>query len=163
MSLFARHSYDNAHIWVWKIEEEESFFTQELGFSAPINNDIKRIEHLSGRFLLKKAYPRINFEHIRISDTRKPILHCQSTHFSISHSYPYVACAIHESSSIGVDIQVYRDKILLIQHKFLNPLEIEKFEINIKTCTMIWCIKEAIYKSININGLEFKNDFIVEE
>jgi 4'-phosphopantetheinyl transferase EntD len=62
-------------------------------------------------------------------------------------------------SIIGIDIEKQRDKITIIAHKFidyefdyLNEIEPDF----IKKLTIIWCIKESLYKLFQTPGLSFK-------
>lgn len=161
MPLIKNLTHNDSKILIWKIEESEDFFYNDVNIKSNIKNDIKRIEHLTGRFLLKKIFPEINLSHIVVSSTRKPILQCGRLNFSLSHSFPYVAAIIHPSTSVGIDIQTLREKIVNIKHKFLHPSEIKNFTLSTEILTLIWCAKEALYKMININGLEFKSDFLI--
>ena len=81
---------------------------------------------------------------------------------SISHTNGFSAIAISEKPA-GIDIQDYRKKILSVSHKFLN--ESEKKIINsksIKELTLIWSIKESIYKTYQKSDLSFKRDIEIK-
>lgn len=162
MAIYSKIHLQNTHIDIWKIEEAESFFIQKLGFSAEIKNDVKRLEHLAGRFLLQYQNSHINFEHLTITSSKKPILACGSFEFSLSHSFPFVACASRVDDSVGIDIQMIREKIFLIRHKFLHENELKKYGEDLSLLTLFWSTKEAVYKYLGSGGQEFKSDFYIK-
>ena len=79
-----------------------------------------------------------------------PYLEGKEQHISISHCHDYVAIIISNSPAIGIDIQKIDNKILRIRNRFVNDEDkkIIDFE-NIKHLTLLWCVKESLYK---ING-----------
>jgi 4'-phosphopantetheinyl transferase len=89
----------------------------------------------------------------------KPYFDCHN-HISITHSYHFAAIIIsHET--VGIDMELQREKILKIADKFvdtefeyLNPNVSEEY---IKKLTVIWGAKEAIFKIRNEKGISFKD------
>ncbi|WMI66410.1 4'-phosphopantetheinyl transferase superfamily protein [Aestuariibaculum sp. YM273] len=77
---------------------------------------------------------------------------------SITHSFQFSAVIISEGI-IGIDIEKQREKIQVIAHKFIdyeyNYLE-EHTEDYINKLTVIWCVKESLYKLFATPGLSFK-------
>jgi len=84
-------------------------------------------------------------------------------HISISHSFTFSGVAISDSE-IGIDIEKQRDKIGIIAHKFLgyesDYLTVED-ENYIRKLTVIWCIKESLYKLFATPGMLFREHFLV--
>ncbi len=76
-------------------------------------------------------------------------------YFSISHSYPYVACIISTKSSVGIDIQCWHKNILALQHKFLAPAEQQYCGDDAQKITLAWSSKEAAYKYQGRRGVDF--------
>lgn len=146
----------SAEIAVWKVDEPESFFVNESGFSSTRKNEMRRIEHVAGRFLLKHLDEGFPIFKIETSHLGKPYLpKSENRHFSISHSFPYIAAAISTQKNIGVDVQVYRDKISNIQHKFLSAEEQLICDNHIKDITSFWCAKEAVFKWFGNGEVDF--------
>ncbi len=79
-------------------------------------------------------------------------------HISITHSFQFSAVIISDGI-IGIDIEKQREKIQVIAHKFIdyeyNYLD-ENAEDYINKLTIIWCVKESLYKLFATPGLSFK-------
>jgi len=154
-------------IYVWKIEE--SF--EELHYQLPLNERSKnRIQSmkselhqrgfLSVRHLLKEAgYTDTDLFY---TENGKPHLK-DGKHISITHSFTFSAIAISDNE-VGIDIEKNRDKIKIIQHKFVNFERgfIHKDDNYIQQLTVIWGAKESLYKIYPHGGLTFKNDIDVD-
>ena len=73
MPIFFQQDIDaDTKLAVWKIEEEESFFAVPL--QREITHPHKRLQHLSGRYLLRFLFPEFPLDLIKIANTRKPYL-----------------------------------------------------------------------------------------
>ncbi len=139
---------------IWHITEPESFFADQL----PVNGEHivhpkRRIEHLAGRFLLQFLNKDFPLHAISPDEHDKPQV--PDFHFSISHSYPYVACIISTKSSVGIDIQCWHKNILALQHKFLAPAEQQFCGNDAQKITLAWSCKEAAYKFQGRRGVDF--------
>jgi len=82
---------------------------------------------------------------------------------SITHSFLFVGVIISDFE-VGIDIEMQRDKIAKIAPKFID------YEFNylkkdtgtyINELTIIWCIKESLYKLFATPGMVFKDHFLV--
>ena len=143
---------------VWHITEAEEFFLQQVPLQKEITHPHKRLQHLAGRFLLKELYPDFPLELIKIADTRKPFLEDEAYHFSISHCGDYAAVVISKEYRVGVDIERITDKIQAIIHKFLTGYEQQLLSEDAisKSATLLWSVKESIYKWKGSGGVDFK-------
>lgn len=141
---------------IWEITEEETFFTLETGLTSSKIHYKKRLEYLASRLALKILLPELKLEDIMIDSEGKPHIHNSELHFSISHSFPYIAVIIDNEKSVGIDIQTKQDKILRLQSKFLSEFEMELCNNNIDNITLAWCYKEAMYKKYGKGGIDFK-------
>jgi 4'-phosphopantetheinyl transferase EntD len=84
-------------------------------------------------------------------------------HISISHSFIFSAVAISDQP-IGVDVEKQREKIGIIAHKFVKYENdyLNKEAINyINKLTVIWCVKESLYKLFATPGMLFKEHFLI--
>jgi phosphopantetheinyl transferase len=147
---------------IWKIEEPESFFTEQTGVESQIRNDKRRTEHLAGRFLLKYLEKDFPLWNIGKDEHDKPRIDNNRFFFSISHSWPYVAAVIDPYNETGIDIQTWHKDIKRIQYKFLSPAEQEMFRHEDKLITMAWCTKEAAYKWNGKRGTDFIEHLPIE-
>lgn len=84
-------------------------------------------------------------------------------HISISHSHNFSAITISENS-IGIDLEIVKEKTLKIAPRFMeiSHLEYLSNEEKIQKATVIWGIKESIFKIKNVIGISFK-DHIFEQ
>lgn len=82
---------------------------------------------------------------------------------SITHSFNFAAVIISDLI-VGIDIEKQRSKIAIIAKKFIE------YEFNyldggsvnyIRQLTIIWCVKESLYKLFCTPGLSFKKHCLV--
>jgi phosphopantetheinyl transferase len=107
---------------------------------------------------------RLLLQHIGLSDADliydsngKPHLE-NGTHISISHSHQFSAIAI-STEPLGIDIEIIKEKTLKIAPRYLNMSHLENLSLEDQTikATVIWGIKEAIFKIKNQPGISFPN------
>ena len=87
-------------------------------------------------------------------------------HISITHSHHFSAIII-SNETVGIDIEMQREKILRIADKFVNPTELHRLKRLdtldfIKKLTVKWGAKEAIFKIRNEKGISFKDNILVK-
>jgi 4'-phosphopantetheinyl transferase len=99
---------------------------------------------------------------IRYDAHNKPHLKTGLGHISISHSHDRLAIIHNLRSKTGVDIELIRDKVIAIQHKFLNEEEQKWANNTIETLVCFWAIKETLYKIHGLKGLDFKKNLFIE-
>ncbi|PSL48068.1 4'-phosphopantetheinyl transferase superfamily protein [Chitinophaga niastensis] len=145
---------------VWKITEEEAFFRTKVNISPDIHHPHKRLQHFAGRYLLVTLFPEFPIHQIMVTNTRKPILECDSYHFSISHCGDYAAAIVSTKAAVGIDIEEVKMKIELVSHKFLAPPE-QSFIDPVHTLphkTICWSAKEAMFKWYGLGKVDFKDN-----
>jgi phosphopantetheinyl transferase len=126
-----------------------------------IKNHKRRIEWMSIRSLLLKMDPM--FSDIYYNKHRKPFLKNQNRHLSISHSHHRIAVYLNEKQICGVDLQHCTSKILRIKEKFLKQAELDTFNSgNIEELTLLWSIKEALFKVYGKKDIYLKDDITVQ-
>jgi 4'-phosphopantetheinyl transferase len=84
-------------------------------------------------------------------------------HISITHSFNFSALIISDKP-VGIDIEMQRPKIKRIAHKFIDYefLYLKKnAEHYIRQLTIIWGIKESLYKLFATPKMIFKAHFLV--
>ena len=158
---------EDAKIGVWHITESEDFFLESVFPQKEINHPHKRLQHLAGRYLLKKIGKDFPLDSIKANSSGKPYLENQNCHFSISHCGDYAAVIISDHSNVGIDIEKANQKIEKIKNKFSSIQELELFATNsinvIESLTMIWSIKEALYKWYGAGMIDFKKHLCIEK
>lgn len=86
-------------------------------------------------------------------------------HISITHSHNFSAIIISDET-VGIDIELQRDKITRIADKFCDSefQFLDKYcEEYIRKLTVIWGAKESIFKIRNEKGISFKDHIDVDE
>ena len=149
-------------ILLWKITESLAELSAEVTLN-PINqvrfNGMKSELHqrafLSVRKLLQlKGYTDLDLEYDSFG---KPHLK-DGKHISISHSHELATIIISDEIT-GIDIELQRDKIIKIAGKFVATeqefLDKENQDY-IQKLTVIWGVKESIFKIRNEAGISFK-------
>ncbi len=157
MPLFQKWNCPNqAQIAIWRISEDISFFENALNLNdIPIKHLQRRTEYLAGRYLLKYLQPDIPIEEIIINEQGKPHLQTEHVHFSITHSYPYVACMIQHKHQVGIDLQCWHPNIAPIAQKFISPKELALLPPGSAYLHMAWTAKEAAFKYQGLKGVDF--------
>jgi 4'-phosphopantetheinyl transferase len=116
----------------------------------------KREAEKSGAvFLLQKMLGK---KRVKVSYTNdnKPFLEGRKEHISISHSHDKLAIAINSSESTGIDIELLREKVQRLGHKFLNEEESAFCGNDIEKMITVWAAKEALYKAGGQRGIDFR-------
>lgn len=163
MPVFYQQTIDrHTKLGIWKIEESEQFFLETVPVQSDITHPHKRLQHLAGRYLLRYLFPDFPFELIRIADTRKPFLENDAYHFSISHCGDFAAAIVSSDKRVGVDVEIFSEKIWRVKDKFINKIEnvnISRFAPDNhlgKYITLMWSCKESIFKWYGNGQLDFK-------
>lgn len=107
-------------------------------------------------FLLKKAIP-IHYDY-----NGKPYLKDDSKHISISHSFGKLVIIVNEHQKTGIDIEIIRDKVLNVKHKFLSLSELEDAGEDIEKLLIYWSAKETLYKIYGVKEINFKEHLSVQ-
>lgn len=84
-------------------------------------------------------------------------------HISITHSFMFSGVIISDHE-VGIDIEKQREKIAVIAHKFVGYEQnylVNTADDYINKLTVIWCIKESLYKLFATPGMLFKEHFLV--
>jgi len=155
---------------IWKVEESE----------VALWNGVKLTTHCQNRFngmkseLHRRAFLSIRHllatygyedEDLVYDENGKP--HLKDGKFiSITHSHNFTAIIISAMEEVGIDIEMQRDKILRIAHKF-TPFEEYKTLANtaavVRKLTIVWGAKESLYKIYGHKGLSFLEHIDVQD
>jgi 4'-phosphopantetheinyl transferase len=166
MPLYKTINYNSkTQILIWKITEslEELLGKVVLKEKTQVRlNKMKSQMHqrafLSVRMLLKEA-GHTDFD-LHYDEFGKPYFN-DGKYVSITHSHHFSAIII-SNKTVGIDIEMQREKILRIADKFVNATELDRlkrFDTQdcIKKLTVKWGAKEAIFKIRNEKGISFKD------
>jgi 4'-phosphopantetheinyl transferase len=156
-------------ILVWEITETfDDLFDQVLLNDINMirvknmKSDLHQRGFLSVRKLLREA--GYNDFDLYYDESGKPHLNDENF-ISITHSFHFSAIIISDQKA-GIDIEMQRDKIIRIADKFVDYefhfLESEKTQEYIRKLTVIWGVKESIFKIRNEKGISFKDNIQVD-
>jgi len=145
-------------ILVWEITETlEELITLGKDINTSNHSSEKRKkEHLTSRLLVNEVFPTNT---IIYNEFGAPELD-NGKHISISHSKELVAVIISDKKT-GLDIEEISEKSLRLASKFVSEKNLIK--LNKEKGTLIWCIKEAIYKWHQKGGVDFIKDIVIPE
>ncbi|HZL09174.1 MAG TPA: 4'-phosphopantetheinyl transferase superfamily protein [Prolixibacteraceae bacterium] len=154
-------------IGVWQLTESSddllAFFTPEE-LSDPnfqkYTFEKRKIEWLAIRVLIKQLIGS-DFT-ISYSESGKPMLnHAQFKHLSISHSRDFVTIFIHEQFDVGLDVENITRNFTAVKKRYLSENELEQVGENPRLQCLYWCAKEAIFKLVPDEGVEFKHQILI--
>ena len=171
MALYLRKKLDNkAEIAVWQITETEqelmaitSVPTDELEEIQLFRNESHRRQKLAVRALLKEVFEEKMY--LNHHDNGKPYLENCATTISITHTNKYVAIIIHDEEEVGIDIESLDRDFTVVEKKALSEDEIDDLNDNKKNeqLAIYWCAKEAIFKRMSQNRVDFAEQIEVEK
>jgi phosphopantetheinyl transferase len=160
---------EKTQILVWEITEsyEQLRHEVELNEKNTIRlNGMKSELHQRGFLSVRKLLQEAGYSDFDLfyDEFGKPHLK-DGKHISITHSYTFSAIILSDQN-IGIDMEMQREKIIKIADKFVDCefefLNQENKEDYIQRLTVIWGVKEAIFKIRNEEGISFKDHIKVD-
>ena len=160
---FSRSVGTTTQILVWKVTESYAELLDKVVLNdnnrirlSGMKSEMQQRAFLSVRKLLQETgHTDLDLYY---DEFGKPHLQGEK-HISITHSHNFSAIIISDET-VGIDIELQRDKITRIADKFCDSefqfLDLESEEY-IRKLTVIWGVKEAIFKIRNEKGISFKN------
>jgi|TARA_B110000091_G_scaffold34769_1_gene36963 4'-phosphopantetheinyl transferase len=147
-----------ASILVWEITETLEGLLDLYGNINTSNytSEKRKKEHLISRLMVNKICKN---GAIIYNEFGAPELD-NAKHLSISHSNELVTIIISNKKT-GLDIEKISEKALRTASKFVAEKNLMK--LNKEKATLIWCIKEAVYKWHQKGGIDFIKDIIIAE
>ncbi|AEM70086.1 siderophore (surfactin) biosynthesis regulatory protein [Allomuricauda ruestringensis DSM 13258] len=150
------------NVYIWKVTEPEAELAKGVELTTHCQNrmdgmksEAHRRAFLSIRHLMAEA-GYVDHD-LYYDDFGKPHLR-DGKFISITHSHNFTGIIISETDEVGIDIEMQRDKILKIAHKF-TPIQEYKTLANsealMRKLTIVWGAKESLYKIYAQQGLSF--------
>lgn len=154
-------------IGVWQLTESSTdltphFSPEELADPAfqQYTHEKRKVEWLAIRCLIKQMIGSDFL--ISYTETGKPIInHIKFKHLSISHSRDFATVFIHEHLDVGLDIENMTRNYNSIEKRYLSEEELIMVNKNTKLHCLYWCAKEAIFKLVPNEGVEFKQQILI--
>lgn len=142
---------------LWEVTESEAFLSQGIELTPHcqqrmqgMKSELHRRAFLSIRHLM--ALEGYVDQDLYYDPQGKPHLR-DGSFISISHSFSLTAIVVHKNIPVGIDVEMQREKILRIAHKFTAFSDVQPQ--NVLLLTHIWACKESIYKIAGTPGLSF--------
>jgi 4'-phosphopantetheinyl transferase len=163
---FHENLNDDASIALWRITESPEELVQQLQLKEhelillqSLSVGKRNLHWLATRVLLRKMLNTDEYIDCQADENGKPILINHPHHISLSHSYDYAAVMISKTKKVGIDIEIVKNKIDRVKHKFLNSKELAFIghENAIEHLYACWCAKEALYKLNGKKETSFKD------
>jgi 4'-phosphopantetheinyl transferase len=162
MPLFKTIPIPNGLIGLWKFAETSGnllshFSADDLADPAFLKytHEKRKVEWLATRVLISQMIgPKYSISYL---NSGKPILkHDQFKHISISHSRDFATVILHEHLNVGIDIEETTRDYNRIEKKYLSEIEIRQTDKNPQLQCLFWCAKEAVFKMVDDEGIEFR-------
>jgi len=155
-------STENIQLLVWDLTEsidelkKRLVLFSEIEFGRIVSEKRKR-EFLGVRLALKELLGKEVV--IEYDINGKPFLPDNCSQISISHSKNWIAVMSHSTCSVGIDIECLNNKIQKIYTRFLSTAEQKDLSNgkNISQLQLAWSVKEALYKIIGKEAIDFSN------
>lgn len=171
MPLIAYHKETNWSFGIWKITETANELIdhlpsspEELQAARQFSSASRRKEWLATRVLLQELCGE--HKEIRYKESGEPYLADGSYQISISHTKGYAAVMLGEPSKcrVGIDMEYLSKRVLKVKDHFLSSEERSFIDPQHEANHLLicWCAKEAIYKMLGKEGVEFSRDLQVQ-
>jgi phosphopantetheinyl transferase len=165
---------NNTKLYLWKITEDfDTLFSQvKLKDSSLTRLETMKSEsHQKGFLAVRMLLQHNDYSDFDLfyDEFGKPHLKPQGCHtelveVSISHSNDFSAIAISDSK-VGLDLEQLKEKTLRIAKRFMDVSHLDNLseEEKIKKATIVWGIKESIFKIKNEKGISFPNHIFEDD
>lgn len=161
---------EDTFLAIWKVDETEDKLWEDVELTPNcqtrfdgMKSELHRRAFLSIRHLLA-TFGYTDFDLI-YDQNGKP--HLKDGKFiSITHSHNFTGIIVSASEETGIDIEMQRDKILRIAHKFTSFEEYRTLANTaaiIRKLTIVWGAKESLYKIYGERGLSFLHHINVHD
>ena len=171
MALYLRKKLENkAEIAVWHVTESEeellsltSVPNDELEEISLFRSESQRRQKLAVRALINEIFEEKMY--LNHHDNGQPYLENCATNISITHTENYVAIIIHDDEEVGIDVESLDRDFSVVEKKALSEDEIDDLEKDKRNeqLAIYWCAKEAIFKRMSQNRVDFAEQIEVEK
>ena len=165
---------NNTKLYLWKITEDFDALFKEVRLkdsSLKRLEDMKSQSHQKGFLAVRMLLQHLDYTDFDLyyDEFGKPHIKPQGcsikeVEISISHSNDFSAVVISEQK-VGLDLEQPKEKTLKIAPRFMDVSHLENLseEEKIKKATVVWGIKECIFKIKNEKGISFPNHIFEDD
>jgi phosphopantetheinyl transferase len=155
-----------AKVFLWKITEDFNTLFRNVALkdtSLARLEGMKSESHQKGFLSVRMLFQLAGYTDLDLyyDEFGKPHLK-DGTHISISHSFDFSAIVLSHCN-IGIDLELVKEKVVRLAPRFMDMSHLENLSETdtMKKATVVWGIKEAIFKLKNEVGISF-TDHIFE-
>lgn len=157
-------------VYIWKIEESELELSKGIELTNHCQNrmdGMKSEMHRRGFLSIRHLMAKAGYEDkdLYYNGDGKPHLN-DGRHISITHSHQFTGIIVSSIAEVGIDIEMQRDKISRIAHKF-TPIEayshIKDDRELVRKFTIVWGCKESLFKIYATQGLSFMQHIHIKD
>ena len=165
---------NNAKLYLWKITEDFDTLFNEVPLkdsSLKRLKDMKSESHQKGFLAVRMLLKHLDYTDFDLyyDEFGKPHIKPQGcsikeVEISISHSNDFSAVVISEQK-VGLDLEQLKEKTLKIAPRFMDVSHLDNLsqDEKIKKATVVWGIKECIFKIKNEKGISFPNHIFEDD
>ena len=149
MPLYRTYRKGELVVGVWKVEETigqlRSMFKDFSLYESDLQKfkaEKRQLEWLAVRVLLKELLGEEKV--IDYLPSGKPFLKDRSAFVSFSHTFGYVAVAVHPTKEVGIDIEQYGDRVRKVASRFVREDEMQSVKAGDEIYALLlhWSAKE---------------------
>ena len=153
--------------YFWKITEDVTSLFRAVSMkdiSLFRYENMKSESHQKGFLAVRMLLQHLGYTDYNLvyDETGKPHLMLEANttsnqkHISISHSHEF-SCICISNEPMGVDMEKLKEKILKIASRYMDVKHLENLSVSeqIEKATVIWGVKESIFKVKNEIGISF--------
>lgn len=126
---------------------------------------MKSEEHQKGFLAVRMLLQKLDYTDYDLTydEAGKPHL-SDGKHISISHSHEF-SCICISDELMGIDLEKLKEKTLKIAPRFMEVKHLENLSISeqMEKATVIWGVKESIFKIKNEKGISFPEHIFENE
>lgn len=126
---------------------------------------MKSEEHQRGFLAVRMLLQHLGYTDYDLTydEAGKPHL-SDGKHISISHSHEF-SCICISDELMGIDLEKLKDKTLRIAPRFMEVKHLENLSVSeqMEKATVVWGIKESIFKIKNEKGISFPEHIFEDE
>ena len=126
---------------------------------------MKSEEHQRGFLAVRMLLQHLGYidYDLTYDEAGKPHL-SDGKHISISHSHEF-SCICISDELMGIDLEKLKDKTLRIAPRFMEVKHLENLSVleQMEKATVVWGIKESIFKIKNEKGISFPEHIFEDE
>jgi hypothetical protein len=171
MPLYSIEKVDEeGFLALWEIAETQEQLIQtcsipdeEMEMILQYPSQRRRLEQLAVRSLLNQCFTKKQY--LGYEENSRPYLKNYPGDISISHADKFVCILVHESKYVGIDIEGRKRNFTVVENKSITDYEQSYLNNRYREdqLCVIWCAKEAIYKAMHEQKVEFSRQIEIKK